>query len=134
MLDDVQNGEKRLFIMDASARPFLTRQNQLSVTSGKVPCLASLHDVAAPVATASRCTVWATFAAEPPRGGCRKRAELVAEDGGAHPNEREVTVQAAATGGATIPQHGHRMHEEVSVDVVVLQWQAGGHGTGHGQR
>ena len=73
-----------------------------------------------PVATASRSTVWATLAAEPP-GACRKRAELVAEDGGAHPNEREVTVQAAATGGATIPQHGHRVHEEVSVDVVVLQ-------------
>jgi len=43
-----------------------------------------------------------------------------------------VTVQAAATGGATIPQHGHRVHEEVSVDVVVLQWQAGGHGAGMG--
>ena len=73
-----------------------------------------------PVATASRSTVWAILTAELP-GGCRKRAELVAEDGGAHPNEREVTVQAAATGGATIPQHGHRVHEEVSVDVVVLQ-------------
>ena len=72
------------------------------------------------VATASRCTIWAILEAGPP-GGCRKRAELVAEDGGAHPNEREVTVQAAATGGATIPQHGHRVHEEVSVDVVVLQ-------------
>ena len=64
-----------------------------------------------PVATASRSTVWATLAAEPP-GACRKRAELGAEDGGAHPNEREVTVQAAANGGATIPQHGHRVHEE----------------------
>ena len=83
------------------------------------------------MATASRSTVWAILTAEPP-GGCRRRAELVAEDGGAHPNEREVTVQAAATGGATIPQHGHRVHEEVSVDVVVLQWQAGGHGAGMG--
>ena len=64
------------------------------------------------MATASRSTFWAILVAEPP-GGCRKRAELVAEDGGAHPNEREVTVQAAATGGATIPQHdGHRVHKE----------------------
>jgi hypothetical protein len=44
----------------------------------------SLYDAAAPVATASHGTVWAILAAEPP-GGCRKRAELVAEDGGALP-------------------------------------------------
>ena len=66
------------------------------------------------MATASRSTIWAILTAEPP-GGCRKRAELVAEDGGGHPNEREVTVQAAATGGATIPDahyDGHRVHKE----------------------
>ena len=122
MLDDVYIKEKKGYLswIPECLTFSHSSKRQLSVTSGKVPCLASLHDVAAPVATASRCTVWATLAAEPP-GGCRKRAELVAEDGGAYPNEREATVQAAATGGATISQHGHRMHEEVSVDVVVLQ-------------
>jgi hypothetical protein len=85
-----------------------------------------------PVETASRSTVWATLAAEPP-GACRKRAELVAEDGGAHPNEREVTVQAAATGGATIPQHGHRVHEDLGVRrcrgaTVAGRWAWGRHG------
>jgi hypothetical protein len=100
----------------------------------RCPAGASLHDVAAPVATASRCTVWAILTAEP-LGGYRKRAELVTEDGGAHPNEREVTVQAAATGGATIPQHGHRVHEEVSVDVVVLySGRQVGMGQAYGQR
>ena len=79
------------------------------------------------MATASRCTVWVILAAGPP-GGCRQRAEPVAEDGGAHPNEREMTAQAAATGGDTIPQHGHGEHEEESNGIVVLQWRAGRRG------
>ena len=91
------------------------------------PGTSAQHDAAAPVATASSCTVRAILAAEPP-GGCRQRAEPVAEDGGAHPNEREMTAQAAATGGDTIPQHGHGEHEEESNGIVVLQWRAGRHG------
>jgi hypothetical protein len=43
-------------------------------------------------------------------------------------NEREMTAQAAATGGDTIPQHGHGEHEEESDGIVVLQWRAGKHG------
>jgi hypothetical protein len=132
MLNDVQPGEKRLYYYHDAVPVKTNSQNLFSLVKANSPSLQlisvarPLHVVAARcsgscgLATASRCTVWATLVAEPP-GGCRKRAELVAEDGGAYPNEREATVQAAATGGATISQHGHRMHEEVSVDVVVLQ-------------